>query len=37
VGRRTELQQLVLGLLGNRQGVRVWSDARDGNLGQYRL
>ena len=26
-----ELKQLVLGLLCNRQGVPVWSDARDGN------
>ena len=26
-----ELKQLVLGLLCNRQGVPIWSDARDGN------
>lgn len=26
-----ELKQLVLGVLGNREGIPIWSDARDGN------
>lgn len=26
-----ELKQFILGILGNRQGIPIWSDARDGN------